>query len=74
MVTSLVAPPIQVHEKIFVWKYKSLIRRPATGLHLSFVNPMLYVPDVLKLFLAIFGVVNGYRRLKKGLSYKKRYG
>ena len=74
MAAPLVAPPIKVHEKVFVWKYKPLIRRPASGTHLTFVNPMLHVPDVLKLFLAIFGVVNGYCRLKKGLDYKKNYG
>ena len=67
----LVAPPIQLHEKVFVWKDKAIIRSTASGLHPSFVYPMLHVPDVLEFFLAVFGVMHGYCRLKKGLPHKK---
>ncbi|AZD72747.1 hypothetical protein [Pseudomonas chlororaphis] len=48
--TALVAPPVQLHEKRFVWKDEAVIGGPASRLLPAFVYLVLHIPDVLEFF------------------------
>ncbi|QLL15797.1 hypothetical protein [Pseudomonas chlororaphis] len=51
VMTALVVPPVQLHEKRFVWKDEAVIGGPVTRLLPAFVYLVLHIPDVLEFFL-----------------------
>jgi hypothetical protein len=63
MITPLFfAPPRKLHEEFVVWKEHPIINRTASRKHSTFVNPVMDIPDVPKLILPSFRVVNIHGR------------
>lgn len=58
----VIVPPGDFHEKLLIWRQGTVIACAAPRLHPPFEYPVLYVPDVLKFFLSVFGVVDSRSR------------
>jgi hypothetical protein len=58
----LIGPPRNLHEKFLVWKQDPMVPCAAARGEVSFVNPVLHIPDEPQFVNAILGVMDGCSR------------
>ncbi|MGF6521800.1 hypothetical protein [Pseudomonas laurylsulfatiphila] len=53
-----IVPPRDLHEKLLIWKQKTMIPCAAAWREASFVNPVLHIPDEPQFVNAALGVMD----------------